>query len=512
MFIPIRTLLQFQFDNITDILTFVRNIAVRFNMQRKFIFNLLLLVFINLLVKPLAIFGIDAEVQNQVGYADYGMYFSVFNFTYLFNILLDLGITNFNIRNVAQYPILSKRYIGKLISLRLLLFVLYGVVTLAIGIIAGYEGKQFTILIWMIFNQFLLSFLLFFRSYFSGMLLFALDAFFSVFDRLILIGICGYFLYWKTDSQFDIYYFIFAQTFAYLISIFLATFIIVKKIGLSSFRVRKTFSLAIFKKAFPYAILILTMSIYTRSDAVLLERIHPNGDVQAGLYAQAYRILDAVVMFSMLFNTLLFPIFSNILGSKKDFRPLLLTASKLIFTLSISVIIGCFFYANAILHLFYDDLQSQSTLIFQLLIFAFLPISAIQIFGTLHTAAGNLRFLNSVASIGIAVSVGINLFLIPKYGAVGTAITCIVTHFVIATIQISYTKSLFRLPMNWAVLLKFCIFSITLIATAFFLSTTYHSFGESFGIFLIVSVLLAILLRLIDIKALVNILKTKEEY
>ena len=50
-------------------------------MQKKFVVNLALLLFLNLLVKPFYILGIDAEVQNQVGAEDYGMYFSIFSFS-----------------------------------------------------------------------------------------------------------------------------------------------------------------------------------------------------------------------------------------------------------------------------------------------------------------------------------------------------------------------------------------------------------------------------------------------
>jgi O-antigen/teichoic acid export membrane protein len=84
-------------------------------MQRKFLNNLMLMVLLNLLVKPLAIFGIDATVQNRIGAEEYGLYFSLLNFAYFFNIILDLGITNYNTKYVAQYPHLVKRYMGKIL-------------------------------------------------------------------------------------------------------------------------------------------------------------------------------------------------------------------------------------------------------------------------------------------------------------------------------------------------------------------------------------------------------------
>ena len=52
-------------------------------MRKTFLSHLFLIVLLNLLVKPLAIFGIDAQVQNEVGAAEYGFYFSLLNFTML---------------------------------------------------------------------------------------------------------------------------------------------------------------------------------------------------------------------------------------------------------------------------------------------------------------------------------------------------------------------------------------------------------------------------------------------
>lgn len=479
-------------------------------MQRKFIFNLLLLVAINLLVKPLAIFGIDAEVQNRIGYEDYGVYFSLFNFTYIFNILLDLGITNFNIKNVAQYPKLSRRYIGKLLSLRLVLFVVYTVVILAIGFTIGFKGDRINILIFLIINQFLLSTIQFFRSYFSGMLLFALDAFLSVFDKVLLIVICGYFLYINKVTDFTIYHFIFSQTFAYIVSISIAIVILARKVGFQDFKIQPNFSIAIFKKAFPFALLILLMTIYTRIDAVMLERLHPNGEFETGLYAQAYRILDAFVMFTMLFNTLLFPIFSTQIAKKENIQPLLKTSSKLLFALSLSVVIGCIYFANDILHLFYRDIQPTSVITFQILIVAFLPISAIQIFGTLHTASGNLRFLNIISFIGIVISVGLNLTLIHRFGAIATAITCVVTHCVISFVQIIYTKKYFHLKIDWKAIAALVVYGILLVLLVDFVFQFKSTFFVKFSLFAVVALLLSVLLKLINIKDIRQFIKARE--
>ena len=60
-------------------------------MQRQFFSNLFLTLFLNLLIKPIAIFAIDATVQNRVGQEEYGLYFTLLNLTVIFNIFFTTG-------------------------------------------------------------------------------------------------------------------------------------------------------------------------------------------------------------------------------------------------------------------------------------------------------------------------------------------------------------------------------------------------------------------------------------
>jgi hypothetical protein len=53
-------------------------------MQKKFLSNLILLVFLNLLVKPFWIF-VEINVQNATGTEQYGMYFALLNLSLIIN-------------------------------------------------------------------------------------------------------------------------------------------------------------------------------------------------------------------------------------------------------------------------------------------------------------------------------------------------------------------------------------------------------------------------------------------
>ena len=88
-------------------------------MQRSFLLNLALLLVLNLLVKPFYILGIDAGVQDAVGSAGYGTYAALLSLSFLLNIVLDLGMTSYNTRHIAQHTHLMGKTLGGVVGVRL---------------------------------------------------------------------------------------------------------------------------------------------------------------------------------------------------------------------------------------------------------------------------------------------------------------------------------------------------------------------------------------------------------
>ena len=190
-------------------------------MQRKFILNLVLLLLLNFLVKPFYIIGIDAEILDRVGESAYGNYFAILAFTILFNIILDLGIVNFNIRNLARHSQLIKKQFSGIFTLRLLLILPYTACCFLGAYFLDYDLTG--ILPWLIFNQIIIAFILYFRSVLNGMLLFAKDSFISVLDRILLIITCSILLWGGvTEQEFQIEWFVYTQTICYGISALIA--------------------------------------------------------------------------------------------------------------------------------------------------------------------------------------------------------------------------------------------------------------------------------------------------
>lgn len=476
-------------------------------MQKKFLSNLVWMVFFNLLIKPYAIFGIDAEVQNRVGTEEYGLYFTLLNFSYLFNIFLDLGITNYNTRYVAQHPNLVRRYIGNILSLRLVLFGVYVVLSVGLALLLGYDTNQFWFVYVLIFNQFLISILLYFRSCFAGLLLFKWDIFLSILDRILLILIVSVLLYHPFfRGKFDIKWFALAQTASFLISVLFSVLLVFKRIGLPRLHWGRAFNMVILKKSFPFALLILLMMLYTRVDAMMIERLHVHGNKQVGIYAQAFRMLDASLMFIMLFTGLLFPLFARILKEKSSITPLLDISSKLVVAFTTLMSFTCCLFAFFILDTIYlhDILFVVPT--FQILMLSLIPTAFILVYGTLMTANGDLKRLNILSFIGLVLNVVLNFVLIPKHGAFGAAIATFTTQLLIAFFYFLSVWKQFGLHFQGKELLRYSAYGIWCLCAAWG-SGQMHVDHDRFFTFIGLLILGMLLFGLIPIKMMLSSFK-----
>ncbi|MBR6131548.1 MAG: oligosaccharide flippase family protein [Bacteroidales bacterium] len=474
--------------------------------QKDFIFNICLLLFLNLLVKPFWLLGVEVGVQNQVGAADYGLYFAVFNFTYVFYMLLDMGICNYNNRTIARNNLLLDKYLSSIIVLRLILCLVYFAVIYTVALVIGYRGIQLKLLFWIGLNQFLNATMLYLRSNVSALLMFKTDSCLSVLDRLLAILFCGMLLWGHiTDKPFQIEWFVYCQTAAYLLSIAVALAIVLKKSKLRKLTWNKKLSLLILKKSLPFALLTLLMAFYNRIDSVMIERLLPVdiATTEAGIYASAFRLLDALVMIAYLFSVILLPLFSKMIKDKENIQPIVRTSFSFLYAFAIGATVVLVCYREPILAWLYEDHVEQSASVFALLIPCIIPIAFTYVFGTLLTANGSLKKLNITAMAGIVVNILINIILIPRYQARGAAVASLCTQSVVSLLQFFIAVRELRVPLRSMPWLP-CLFFTALIVAATLLSRQYLHLEVLYTLLILVAatLLFGLLTRLIDIRAL----------
>jgi O-antigen/teichoic acid export membrane protein len=423
-------------------------------MNKEFLLNILFLLAVNLLIKPLYVFGVDLKVQNEV--ANYGLFFALLNFSYIFQIFSDLGIYQYNNRRVAQHDYLFGKYFPHLLSLKGGLSILFMGVSFLVAVFLGYKGQALYLLLFLLLNQIFITLTFFFRSNLSGLQQYRLDSFLSVLDKLLMLILALPLLWGPWKIAFKIEYLVYIQTLAFGTTSLVAFLACRQFLGQRLRLSWKTPLLrAILKQSVPFSLVVLLMSIYTRIDAVMIERllydpVAQTGVVQGNRYAAAYRLLDAVNMVGYLFAGLLLPMFARSLKEKKDILPLLSLSCRMMLVVTVSFSAAVCFNATAIMQLLYTQYHPEMVPLLLLLITGFNAIGVIHIVGTLLTANGNLRAMNSVFVAGILLNLCSNYFLILKYGAWGAALSTLVTQSFVALAELVLAWRFFKLSWSKA--------------------------------------------------------------
>jgi O-antigen/teichoic acid export membrane protein len=257
-------------------------------MKKTFVSNLILLMSVNLLVKPFWILGIDRGVQNKVGYESYGIYADLFAFSMLFITLLDLGLNTYMSSNVAKNPEKIRSEFAALTGFKLASSLFYLGITLFLGKLNHYDSDRISLLLMLGLNQILGYFYTYFRSIVGGLQLFKTDALLSIVDRTLMIIFCGLML-WSGMFEMSIARFIYAQTIAYSVAASLALWFILPYLSQINREINFHILKKVIRQMLPYALLSLLMTFYTRLDVVLIRNLAAEGDLQNGIYFLRYK-------------------------------------------------------------------------------------------------------------------------------------------------------------------------------------------------------------------------------
>ncbi len=487
--------------------------------ERSFYSNLFFSLGLNLLVKPISIFAIDAAVQNIVG-QQYGIYFAFFNFSLIISIVFDFGVNNYSTRLSAQNLPEAKKIFSTILGLRFLLMLGYlaGIGLLKVFITLSWTEYRLILLLGL--NQFLIANISFFRSYFAGLQRFRIDAFLSVLDRLLLIISVGYIIYVYPDGfklidieSYSIYQFM-CYALSFIVAGSLAIYFIKPKLEWP----RLSELLPVVKKSLPFALLIVLMMLYTRLDALLLLHFSVNGQQEAAYYAQAFRLIDALYMFAMVFAGLLFPMFAKMLKENPSaIAPLVSQASKLLLGSSLAFIVFSLLRGGLLIDLIYSDTSVDSGGILFLLSIAFFGMASNLIYGSLLTANGSLKVLNIISFVGFLVNLSLNLVLIPKVlngGAVIAAGVAALTQILVALAQAIYCKRLFALPFIDRHFYRYALLVFALVF--WFVVVDWTPVGYVYGNFILLfdflaTIFLLFAFKLIDVKELISLVQKRSK-
>ncbi len=451
-------------------------------MRAAFVKNLLWLQLLNWLVKPLWILWIEREIQLRMGDGWYGVYSLHFNLVLLFAVLLDAGLNSYVSREIAAHGRLL--HPKRMFFLRLGLGLVYVVLVLLVARVQN--GIEAEFLLFALINQILASVVLMLRSVLQGKQRFVSDSWLSVIDRLVALAICTWMLKSFTVAMFasegGVLNFQVAQFFGYATALVVGLVLVFWKgkgamEGASDGAVASQKTLGDWgKEVVWFGVMALAMSLFTRIDVQMIQRyagtLAQQGYEEIGLYAKGYRLLDAALIFSTLLSTQLLPLLSKRIAAGEDSRPIMDIGFRLVFMVSVGVASAAWFYGDFLMNWLYHGQKElgsvteaggvevlrtmvyspqilQVSMIFKVLMLAFVPMSLVHVFGTYVTAAGQMRWLAQLALVCLVINVAFNYSEIPKVGALAAAVGCLLTQWVFALTCVIKTHRLGGYVWHW---------------------------------------------------------------
>ncbi len=490
-------------------------------MKREFLVNAFFLLLVNLLVKPFYVFGIERTIQDRVGAEAYGLYATLFSFSYLFFIINDLGLQQFNNRTIARHPHLLDKYFPGMLAVKIFLGFAYMSIVFLAAWLRGFPSEVYYLLFFIALNHLLISLVSFLRSNISGVGWYRTDSALSALDKVLLSIICG-FLLWGLPGNppFQIEWFVHAQNASWMLTALVAL-LLVRKAMSSPLRLRPKvmFALAVMKSAGPFALAIFLMTAYTRLDMVILEWMLPDGRHENGIYAAAYRLLDAFNILGLLFAGLLLPMYARLLRRREsegfdgpasnELSEMVSLALRLIWCLTVPVAVSCFFFSEELMLWLYPRTATPyygQVLMFTILVLV--PFSGTYIISTLLTANGSLKRMNGLFALGIVLNVGLNLLLIPAYKAVGTALAALATQTLVFAGHLLLGKTILQLKppsggWRWGQLFAFFLLVTALAAASYYAPIPFHWLLR-FSMSCLLGLMLALVLGLFKVASLMK--------
>jgi O-antigen/teichoic acid export membrane protein len=179
--------------------------------------------------------------------------------------------------------------------------------------------------------------------------------------------------------------------------------------------------------------------IYFKIDLIMLAAMKSDEDV--GTYAAAFRLMESLMFIPAAIMGAVFPGLARITVAS---RGSLLSASRrtlrYMAMIGIPVGFGTAVLAGRIVPFLFGDAYLASVLPLQILIWS-LVLTFLSCICPVSLTSINRQSLNVVVTgSGIAVNVGLNLFLIPRYSAIGASIATVLTELVAGALYLWFFK------------------------------------------------------------------------
>lgn len=381
---------------------------------------------------------------RYLGDEHFGKFSFAFALVSILEFFADFGLKELLIREIAREKTAVKTFIGNSLTLKIFLSIL------TIILIAGVTfslpiGTDVRVIIYILtLSMVLKSFKFIFRSLLIAYERFDLEAYLVLFERLCLLIFGGGSLLMGYNIVFFSSMFMLTNGLSLIVAIFLIRKKIEKEITLSF---DLTLMNQLLKKAIPFGLSTAGFMLYFRVDSLMLAFLR--NDAEVGWYNASCRIVEGMIVIPTTLYYVLFPRLSILHEkSKRDIEQLVGRAFKFLISLSLPITGVGIIFSRPIIMMIYGEAYINSILALQILLvgvtFMFLWLILVVILNSTNHAV--LPFNGGV--LATTINIGINIFLIPRYGYIGASISVVTSNiFLFLFLYYSMVKNGYRLQL-----------------------------------------------------------------
>jgi O-antigen/teichoic acid export membrane protein len=253
------------------------------------------------------------------------------------------------------------------------------------------------------------------------------------------------------------------------------------------------------------------MATHSRIDAFLLERIHPNGAYESGIYAAAFRLLDATNMSGYLIASFMLPYIARRWSVKTEINSVILQCRHFLLMVSAGITVTVFFLAPWMQQVLYHHNDAYAVEVLQWCLPAIAGYSLVHIYGTALTATGRVIDFCYIILLAVLINSTLNLLLIPRMGAKGCCIAALCSQLFSGITAMLYAKQKLHTNLHFRSLLIY-------IFTGLLLAGFYYAFRNGpipewllLMAAIMIGTAIMVLTKLAGIAALINTWRTPDQ-
>jgi len=367
-------------------------------------------------------------VARYLGPEQFGLFSYAQSFVGLFTAIAGLGLDSIIVRELVKDPSKQAMLLGTAFRLKLIGALLV-LMILAVAIKLSHQDSLTTLLIFIIASATVFQSFNVIDFFFQAKVLSKYVVYTNIIS--LLISSCVKIGLILTNAPLIAFAWVILFDSAVLMLGFVYFFQRHSQLNIKKLKFSKVMAVSLLKDSWPLILSGLVISIYMKIDQIMIKEMLNTEAV--GQYAAAVRLSEAWYFIPMVISSSLFP---AIINAKKQSEALYYARLQKLYDLmvwmAIAIALPMTFLSDWVVNLLYGEQYNQAGSVLMIHIWA-------GVFVGLGTASGKWFVSENLIKedflrtfYGVLVNIGLNIYMIPKYGVIGAAIATLISQVVAA--------------------------------------------------------------------------------